>query len=809
MAEAVTLTEGGVYRFSDGTCVPEEEAERAGLPVNRETARTHTLSWQILKAHNTVPDMEALKLRFDALVSPDNNYVNILQTARASGLKAFPVPYILSNCHNTLCAVGGTINEDDHRFGLDNAKKYGGIYLPPYRGVLHQYMREQYAGCGKMILGSDSHTRYGALGTMGIGEGGGELVKQLLGHTYDITRPPVILIHVTGALKHGIGPMDAALSIIGKTFRNGFHKNKILEFAGPGIHNLSVETRMGIDVMMTESAALSSIWETDDKVRLYLETHGRKDAYAPLKLTDSAYYDGMVELNLSEVEPMMALPYHPSNVVSIQKFNEDPAYYLGGIEEEGNRIKAGRGKPFMVKHMLVDGKFRASQALVSGCAGGLYENIAAMADILEDYTICADGAGLGINPASQPVNAALMRAGILNRLMLQGATIRPCICGPCFGVTDVPADNTISIRHMTRNYPNRDGSKPAQGQMSADILMDARSIAATVRNGGFLTPATQLQWKDTCPPYVYESEIYEKQVYQGFGKAQPETKLRMGPNIADWPPMAALGKHLLLKAAGVYQGSVTTDELIPSGEPSSYRSNPEKLASYTMCGKDPGYVKKAKAIKEGAENLIKTGLTGDKEADEILESLCRQLSCMPKDVTYGSLMASDEIGDGSSREQAASCQKVLGGFANLACAYATKRYRSNLINWGILPLEIKEMPEIKEGDYLLIENVQEKIRENADGKKFPVKLLKHTMQLNAAKIMENSKAAEDDKAARNSKTADNSKKTDGNTEEMLFVSIGKLTAEEQEILLAGCLMNYYQQMEAEGKTNHEMLGVPT
>ncbi len=741
----IKLTDSGVFLTPEG--------ELAGLDCNKAEAVKNTMAYQILNAHNQNSNMDDLKLTFDALVSPDNNYVNILQTARASGLTEFPVPYVLSNCHHTLCAVGGTINEDDHVFGLDNARRYGGIFLPPYGGVLHQYMRERMAGCGRMILGSDSHTRYGALGTMGIGEGGGEVVKQLLGKTYDIPRPPVLAVKMTGHPRPGIGPMDVALALIGATFKNGFNKNKILEFIGPGVAALSVEFRMGIDVMTTESAALSSIWCTDEQVLAYLEKHQRKDEYRRLRPAGVAYYDGMIELDLSQVECMMALPFHPSNVISIREFKQNPEKYLQEIELAGNQIKGKQEKPFAVMDHLRDGELIPDQALVSGCAGGMFENIAAMADILDGCVIGGAEIGLGINPASQPVNHALMESGILSRLIVTGATIRPCICGPCFGVTDVPADNQLSIRHMTRNYANREGSKPGQGQMAASILMDARSIAATVRNHGRLTAATELKVTYRPAAYHYNPAIYENQVFDNFQKGDPDQALKMGPNIADWPAMDALGKHLLLRVAGSYQGSVTTDELIPSGDASSYRSNPEKISEYTMISRDPEYVKRAKAVRQAAAECRNGEAISDREWAAIVTDLCKRLKCRPEDITIGSIMVADEIGDGSSREQAASCQKVLGGFANLSNAYATKRYRSNLINWGILPLQTDEKLQLETGTYLLIEDVRDRVLAETGG-----------ISLNVL---------------------DESGRT-------YHCNIGAMTDEEKQIILSGCLINYYR-----------------
>lgn len=742
----IKLTETGVFLTPQGILVDNPD-------ISMEQARNNTMACRILKAHNHSGEDKNLKLKFDALVSPDNNYVNILQTARASGLKKFPVPYVLSNCHHTLCAVGGTINEDDHVFGLDSAKRYGGIFLPPYRGVLHQYMREQLAGCGNMILGSDSHTRYGALGTMGIGEGGGEVVKQLLGQTYDIAMPSVIAVKLTGKPSEGIGPMDVALVLLGATFKNGFNKNKILEFVGDGIDSLSVEFRMGIDVMTTESAALSSIWCTDEKVERYLAEHKRPDVYKKLEPAGISYYDGMIEINLSEIECMMALPFHPSNVISIREFKENPEKYLKAVEEEGNSIKGTKGKPFSIMDHLKDNQLYVDQALISGCAGGMFENIAAVSDILEGSAISGENIGLGINPASQPVNAALMKLGIVNRLVTVGATVRPCICGPCFGVTDVPANNQISIRHTTRNYPTREGSKPGQGQMSMAILMDARSIAATVRNKGVLTAATEISVTYSYPQYEYEPDIYENQVFNNFQKGDSSHELKMGPNIADWPEMDSFGRNLLLRVVGSYHGSVTTDELIPSGDASSYRSNPFKISEYTLISKDPEYVGRAKALRTINEEKKSGKNISDDFCEALIKQLCERTNCTPADITIGSVIVADTIGDGSSREQAASCQKVLGGFANLAGSYATKRYRSNLINWGILPLQIEELPELQNGTYLFIENVQEYVLNHST--KIPVQVL------------------------------------DGSGT-IYECSIGEMTEDEKKIVLSGSLINYYK-----------------
>lgn len=722
--------------------------------IRAEEGRTQTMAYQILQKHNHSGDPDHLKLKFDALVSPDNNYVNILQTVRASGIEGFPVPYVLSNCHHTLCAVGGTINEDDHVYGLDCAKKYGGIFLPPYRGVLHQYMREAYAGCGKMILGSDSHTRYGALGTMGIGEGGGEVAKQLLGKTYDLAYPQIIAVKLMGAPRPGVGPMDVALTLISATFSNGFNKNKVLEFIGDGISGLSMEYRMGIDVMTTESAALSSIWCTDEKTREYLASHGREAEYAPLSPGENAYYDGLIEIDLSKVECMIALPFHPSNAVPMREFLSNPETYIARIEEEGSRIK---GAPFVLDRQKREDGIYVNQALISGCAGGMTENLAAAADILRGYAIPGNGLQLGINPASMPVMQDLVTMGIASELMLSGATIRPAICGPCFGVTDVPANGQLSIRHVTRNYPNREGSKPGQGQMAAVCLMDARSIAATVRMGGRLTPATDLEvsYRQITPGF--EKRIYEGQVFHNYGNTDEKLEPTMGPNIADWPQMHPLTEHLLLRITGSYSGSVTTDELIPSGEASSFRSNPERISGYTMINRDPDYLPRAKAVRAQETARRASGAAGDAELDGILHTLSSRLGCAVADITLGSAISADQIGDGSSREQAASCQKVLGGFANIAREYSTKRYRSNCINWGILPLHTERDPAMEVDALVLVPNIRKALKSGESRMK--LELLD----------------------------------TLGNMVDTLEASLDRLTREEMDILLAGCLINYYRR----------------
>ncbi|SFG53084.1 hydratase [Oribacterium sp. WCC10] len=744
------------YENTEGTAI-----ESGDLKI--EEGRKKTMAYRIISKHNHSEDMKNLKIKFDSMVSPDNNYVNILQTARAAGLKEFKLPYVLSNCHNTLCAVGGTILEDDHAFGLSGVKKYGGIFLPPYRGVLHQYMREMMAGGEKMILGSDSHTRYGALGTMGIGEGGGELVKQLVGKTYDIPYPKIIGIKLTGAPKPFVGSMDVALSLISKTFINGFSKNCVLEFIGSGIRNLSMEYRMGIDVMTTESAALSSIWCTDEFTEEYLREHGRANDYISLKPEDGAYYDRFIEIDLDSVEPMIALPFHPSNAVTIREFKSDMDRFVKEIEERGNEIKGGRGEAFSLNANIKDGCFYPDQALVSGCAGGLFENIVAMADILKSgnesiYGISGNGLNLHVNPASLPIMEDLMKTGIGSELAIQGVTMRPCICGPCFGVTDAPANNQISIRHVTRNYSNREGSKPDQGQMSAVCLMDARSIAATVRNGGKLTGADELSdvvYRNLR--HHFDERIYRAQVYDNFGHGDEKHELVRGPGIADWPDMAPIKENLLLKVVGSYRGSVTTDDLIPSGEASSYRSNPEKLSGFTMISKDPDYVPQSMSVRK-----ISASVNLDKDANA---------------VTFGSVIVSDQIGDGSSREQAASCQKVLGGFANLSNEYSTKRYRSNLINWGLLPLRTEEKPEILRGTYLYIPGIKKILKSGESA--VEIFVLDRDIRI---------ESEEDLKGLRHEEIIKHSIKS-------IKATLDSLTNEERNILLSGCLINNYKKIQ--------------
>ncbi len=643
--------------------------------MNPEAARRGTMAYKILAAHNTSGDDEHLKLRFDALTSHDITYVGIIQTARASGLERFPMPYVLTNCHNSLCAVGGTINEDDHRFGLSAAKKYGGIYVPPHMAVIHQYMRERMAGCGRMILGSDSHTRYGALGTLAIGEGGPELAKQLLGRTYDIPRPDVVGVLLTGKPRPGVGPQDIALAIIGAVFKDGCVTNKILEFIGDGIRNLSVEYRCGIDVMTTETTCLSSVWRTDEAVREYLREHGREEDYRELRPDRVALYDGMIRVDMSEIDSMIALPFHPSNAVSIREFNANAGDYLRAIEKEA-AVKFPKAK-LDLTGKIEGGRVRADQGIIAGCAGGSFENLCAAASILRGHTVGSGGFDISAYPASMPIYMELSRRGEAAELMAAGVTVKTAFCGPCFGAGDTPANNAFSLRHTTRNFPNREGSKPGAGQIAAVALMDARSIAATAAAGGLLTAATELDWSEPRTVYHFDSAPYDARVLDAAGKADPSEPLVLGPNITDWPAQPELPENLLLRVCSVITDPVTTtDELIPSGETSSYRSNPRKLSEFALSRRDPQYVGRAKAVAAlGAEELA---------------AACAPFGVSPEHTLAESVVCAVKPGDGSAREQAASCQRVLGGAANIANAYATKRYRSNLINWGMLPFTTKE-----------------------------------------------------------------------------------------------------------------------
>ena len=736
----VKLIRQGVY-YMDGRLVKESQA--FFTQDKKEEAQRNTLSYGILRAHNTGSE-EQLRLRFDAIASHDITYVGIIQTAKASGLTAFPIPYTLTNCHNSLCAVGGTINEDDHVFGLSAAKKYGGDYVPAHLAVIHQYMRECAAKCGAMILGSDSHTRYGALGTMAVGEGGPELVKQLLRQTYDVKRPPVVAVYLKGKLRKGVGPQDVAIALVKATFQKGFVKNKILEFIGPGIANLSMDYRIGIDVMTTETTCLSSIWETDDRTREYYAVHGREGDYKEMKVASPAYYDGAVTIDLSRVEPMIALPFHPSNAYTLREFLADPLPILKKVEEQGRKLKGDDS--FTLTDKVRDGKVYVDQGVIAGCAGGGYENVAEAAEILRDKSVGTGAFALSVYPASQPVYKALTEGGYVGTLFDAGVVVKTAFCGPCFGAGDVPANNGLSIRHTTRNFENREGSKPSQGQLAAVALMDARSIAATAANGGVLTSALDLPYNRRIRKYRYDGKIYENRVYHGAGHPDASAQLVYGPNIADWPEQIALGKNLLMKVVSVLADPVTTtDELIPSGETSSYRSNPMKLSEFALSRKDPAYVGRAKAVRADEEARRAAGaLPGD-----VLAELG---SCVPAEGTvYGSVVVSNRPGDGSAREQAASCQRVLGGVANVCLEYATKRYRSNLINWGMLPFTAKKI-DLKVGDYLYIADIAEGIA--AGEERFIAKVV-----------------------------------SDGKTRDIVLET-GALTKEERAILLAGCLINY-------------------
>ena len=684
------LYDTGIY-LVNGTEIVEEA--KASLPVSKEEAAKDTIAYGILKSHNTSGNMEKLQIKFDKLTSHDITFVGIIQTARASGLERFPVPYVLTNCHNSLCAVGGTINEDDHMFGLTCAKKYGGVYVPPHQAVIHQYAREMLAESGKMILGSDSHTRYGALGTMAMGEGGPELVKQLLSQTYDINMPGVVAIYLKGSPRPGVGPQDVALAIIGKVFANGYVKNKVMEFVGPGVANLSADFRIGIDVMTTETTCLSSIWQTDEKIREFYEIHGREDAYKELKPGQTAYYDGCVEIDLEEIKPMIAMPFHPSNTYTIDELKANLTDILADVEKKAQVSLDGK-VPFTLQDKVVDGKLYVEQGIIAGCAGGGFENICAAADILRGSSIGSDAFTLSVYPASTPIYMELARNGVLADLLATGTVVKTAFCGPCFGAGDTPANNAFSIRHTTRNFPNREGSKIQNGQISSVALMDARSIAATAANKGFLTSAEEYTGTYTNQKYFFDKTIYENRVFDSKGIADPSTEIQFGPNIKDWPQMPALAENLILKVVSeIHDPVTTTDELIPSGETSSYRSNPLGLAEFTLSRKDPAYVGRAKEVQK-AQHAIQEG----KSPAEALPELAPVLETVKNtftDITdqnmgVGSTIFAVKPGDGSAREQAASCQKVLGGWANIANEYATKRYRSNLINWGMLPFLIPE-----------------------------------------------------------------------------------------------------------------------
>ena len=727
----VKLYNGGAYLINGNNLIEENDIKKletfTGKDINKEEAVKGSIAYNILKAHNTSGNMDKLRLKFDAMASHDITFVGIIQTAKASGMEKFPLPYILTNCHNSLCAVGGTINEDDHMFGLSAAKKYGGIYVPPHIAVIHQYMREAFAGCGKMILGSDSHTRYGALGTMAIGEGGGELVKQLLEDTYDINRPQVIAVYLTGAPNKGVGPQDIALAIIGAVFKNGYVKNKIMEFVGPGIASMTTDYRNGVDVMTTETTCLSSVWETDEDTKKYLTVHGRASEYKQLKPADITYYDGVVYVDLSTIKPMIALPFHPSNVYEIDTLNENLEDLLHEVELEAIKIGKEAGKGLKLVDKITDGKLYVSQGIIAGCAGGTYSNVMEAAHILKGHSTGFDEFNLNVYPSSQPVFIETTRNGAVADLMESGAVVKTAFCGPCFGAGDTPANNGLSIRHTTRNFPNREGSKPGSGQMSAVALMDARSVAATARNKGILTPATEFSDDYTVPEYRYDDTIYKNRVYNGFGNANKDSELIYGPNIKDWPQMTALTDNILLKVCSKILDEVTTtDELIPSGETSSYRSNPLGLAEFTLSRRDPEYVGRSKQVdiiekaRRNGEDILKDNAELTYVFDKI-RTIDGFSNIVANDTEIGSMIYAKKPGDGSAREQAASCQRVIGGLANIAKEYATKRYRSNVINWGMLPFLLDDKPDFEVGDYIFVPNIKSHLR--GDMSKIPAYII--------------------------------------------------------------------------------------
>ncbi len=765
----IDLLQGGVYLvdgreiIADGPDAAQAVLQKTGKTVMKEEAARQTIAYGILESHNTSGNMDKLKIRFDKLTSHDITFVGIIQTARASGLQRFPMPYVLTNCHNSLCAVGGTINEDDHMFGLSCAKKYGGVYVPPHQAVIHQYAREMMAESGGMILGSDSHTRYGALGTMAVGEGGPELVKQLLNQTYDINMPEVVGVYLTGCPVKGVGPQDVALAIIGAVFKNGFVKNKVMEFVGPGVASLSADFRIGIDVMTTETTCLSSIWETDESIQEFYEIHGRKGDYRKLAPGRTAYYDGMIVVDLDKIRPMIAMPFHPSNTVSIEELNENLMDILDETEKralvslEGAKAADGSPLEFRLKNKVRDGKFMVDQGIIAGCAGGGFENICAAADILKGRSIGTGGFTLSVYPASMPVYMELVKNGCAAAIMETGAVMKTAFCGPCFGAGDTPANNAFSIRHSTRNFPNREGSKLQNGQISSVALMDARSIAATAANQGILTPATDFDGEMGRYQYHFDSRIYANRVFDSKGLADPDTEIQLGPNIKDWPAMGALPENLLLQVVSeIHDPVTTTDELIPSGETSSYRSNPQGLAEFTLSRKDPDYVARAKEIQKAEKERMKGGhpcsaLPVLKELMKVIKEQFPETG--HANTGFGSTIFAVKPGDGSAREQAASCQKVLGGWANIANEYATKRYRSNLINWGMLPFLIKE-GELPFGnlDYLFLPGIRKAVEESADA------ITAYVVGQGGLKPFE--------------------------------LRLGELTQEERQIILKGCLINY-------------------
>ncbi len=761
----IELYDGGAYLVNGDKLVKDSDSAASeiknltGNDITKEEASKGTMAYNILKNHNTSDNMSKLKIRFDKLTSHDITFVGIIQTARASGLEKFPMPYVLTNCHNSLCAVGGTINEDDHMFGLTCAKKYGGVYVPPHQAVIHQFAREMLAGCGKMILGSDSHTRYGALGTMAMGEGGPELVKQLLEQTYDINMPGVVGVYLEGAPVKGVGPQDVALAIIGAVFGNGYVKNKVMEFVGPGVSSLSADFRIGIDVMTTETTCLSSIWRTDDKIKEFYEIHGRKEEYSELNPADVAYYDGIIKIDLSKIKPMIAMPFHPSNTYTIEELRDNLMDILDDVEKRA-LVSLDGAVEYSLKDKVKNGKFVVEQGIIAGCAGGGFENICAAADILDGKFIGNGAFTLSVYPASMPIYMELIKNGCAAKIMQTGAVLKTAFCGPCFGAGDTPANNAFSIRHSTRNFPNREGSKLQNGQISSVALMDARSIAATAANKGYLTAATDIDVDFTKPKYFFDSRIYDNRVFDSHGVADPETEIHFGPNIKDWPKMSPLPENLFLQVVSeIHDPVTTTDELIPSGETSSYRSNPLGLAEFTLSRKDPEYVGRAKNIQK-AQKALEAGECAGEAVPELKKIVHKVKETYP-DVNHdnfgvGSTIFAVKPGDGSAREQAASCQKVLGGWANIANEYATKRYRSNLINWGMLPFVIPqgELP-FKNLDYLFIPGIKEAVINKADSIKAYVV------------------------------------KEDGLKE--FTMTLGELTDDEREIILKGCLINYNRQ----------------
>lgn len=758
----ITLSKGGAYLINgteiveDGDGAIAAVAAKSGVTTSKEEALKGTIAYGILKNHNTSDNMDKLKIKFDKLTSHDITFVGIIQTARASGLEKFPIPYVLTNCHNSLCAVGGTINEDDHMFGLTCAKKYGGVYVPPHQAVIHQFAREMLAGGGRMILGSDSHTRYGALGTMAMGEGGPELVKQLLNQTYDIDRPGVIAIYLDGEPVKGVGPQDVAIALIGAVFDNGYVKNKVLEFVGPGVEKLSPDFRIDIDVMTTETTCLSSIWKTDAQVKEFYDIHGRSEDYAELNPEKVAYYDGLITIDLSKVKPMIAMPFHPSNAYTIEEVNANLTDILADVEKRA-KVSFGEKVNFSLRDKIRDGKLYVDQGVIAGCAGGGFENICAAADILKGKYIGADEFTLNVYPASTPIYMELMKNGCAATLLETGAILKTAFCGPCFGAGDTPANNAFSIRHSTRNFPNREGSKVQNGQIASVALMDARSIAATAANKGFLTPATEFDGDFEKYKYYFDSKIYENRVFDSKGVADPSVEIKFGPNIKDWPKMTELPQNLVLKVVSeIHDPVTTTDELIPSGETSSFRSNPLGLAEFTLSRKDPEYVGRAKEIQKAEQAVMddKCPIEQVPELKSVMDAINTKFPEVGKgNVGYGSTIFAVKPGDGSAREQAASCQKVLGGWANIANEYATKRYRSNLINWGMLPFLIKEgeLP-FKNLDYIFVPNIRDAVT-NKD------EIIKaYTVCADGLKEFE--------------------------------LKLGDLTNEEREIILKGCLINY-------------------